>query len=100
MSSSATLTCSSIANDFWRCRLTWKCAKVGSSGSTLRLTQDKFFNHAITGLQSFGEFLGLIAATFGHVGFAAAFAADDGSEFFDDLSGRDSLCEIVRGAHD
>jgi REP element-mobilizing transposase RayT len=74
-------------------RLTSK-GRIPPKGGTSNLTQHPL-NHTITRFQSFGEFLWLVAAAFGHVGFAAAFATDDRREFFDDLSSRNFLSEIV-----
>src|SRR5882724_512506 len=56
---------------------------------------EHLFNYTIAGFKSFAQFLWLAAAAFGHVGFAAALAADDRRELFDDLPGRNSLGEIV-----
>src|ERR1051325_339829 len=51
-------------------------------------------------LERRGQVFGLVAAAFGHVGFAAATTADDWCELFNYLSGR-NLARQVRGrAHD
>src|SRR5688572_27416866 len=52
-------------------------------------------DHAVARLQSLREFLRLAAAAFGHVGFTAATSADNRREFFDVLSCRNLLREIV-----
>ena len=45
------------------------------------------FNDLVAFLKSGIEVFGLVAAAFGHVGFAATAAADDWGEFFDYLPG-------------
>src|SRR5438034_790017 len=56
---------------------------------------EHLLNHTIAGFKSFTQFFRLAAAAFGHVGFASTLAADDWRELFDDLSGGNSLGEIV-----
>src|SRR5207302_5177145 len=70
------------------------------SANLWTILREHLFNHAITRLQSLGEFLRLGAATFGHVRFAAAATADDWRELFYYLSGRNFLGEVVGRADD
>jgi len=64
------------------------------------LKGQQFLNHAVTSLQSFGQFLRLVATAFGHVGFASTFAANNWSKFFDNLSRGNFPGEVLGGAHD
>src|ERR1700730_17765687 len=66
----------------------------------LMLRAEQSLDYAIARFQSFRESLWLVAATFGHVGFAATFAANDGCEFLNNQPGWNLLCEIVRSAND
>src|SRR5215207_2976351 len=64
------------------------------------LSGEETFDDLVARLQSLAELLRLGAAALGHVGLAAAAAADDGRQLLDDLTGGDALREVGRGAHD
>src|SRR5215213_8845743 len=61
---------------------------------------EEAFDDLVARFERLAELLRLGAAAFGHVGLAAAAAADDGSQLLDDLPGGDALREVGRGAHD
>src|SRR4051812_33057816 len=61
---------------------------------------EEAFDDLVTRLKGFAELLRLGAAAFGHVGLAAAAAADDGRKLFDDSARGDSLREVCRGTYD
>src|SRR5918911_4466740 len=61
---------------------------------------EEAFDDLVAGFERFAELLRLGAAALGHVGLAAAAAADDGRELFDDAAGGDALREVCGGAYD
>ena len=55
------------------------------------LRREHPLDHAITCFESFREFFWLVAAAFGHVGFAATTASNDGRQLLNDQPGRNFL---------
>src|SRR5215213_10915986 len=64
------------------------------------LFSEEAFDYLVARLKGLAELLRLGAAAFGHVGLAAAAAADDGRQLFDDSARGDALREVCRGADD
>ena len=62
--------------------------------------REQALDDLVAGLERLAELLRLGPPAFGHVGLAAAAAADDGRKLADDLPGGDALREVRRGADD
>jgi hypothetical protein len=77
---------------FWKCRPTWKCVELVARAD---LTIHQLLYHAIACIESFRKFFRLVAATLGHVGFAATPAANNRREFFDDLACGNFISQII-----
>lgn len=68
--------------------------------SVAKILAEHPLDHAVAGVNCFGEFIGFGAAAFGHVGFAAAATADYRGDLADDVSGFYFGGQIVGDADD